>query len=197
PLFSFPNPFPAGAGNIPSQSISGFPIDAKNGRIHQFNVTLEHQIGQMGLRASYSGMRARGLNYDLNLNKPAPSNIPFTQLRRPYPQFVSTTYGQANGEINYNAFTLEAQQKIGALTFDAHWTWAHNMLNYLNLENPYSPNLWNRDSVVANQRFVASTYWNIPMGRGRRYLNSASRFVNGVLGDWQMAFILVFQTGNF
>ena len=30
PLFALPNPFPAGSGSIPSQSISGFPADTEN-----------------------------------------------------------------------------------------------------------------------------------------------------------------------
>src|SRR5688572_24661114 len=44
PLFSFPNPFPAGSGNIPSQSVSGFDPKTRNGKIHQFSFTLERQI---------------------------------------------------------------------------------------------------------------------------------------------------------
>jgi hypothetical protein len=39
PLFAFPNPFPAGAGTVASQSITGYPIDTNNGKIHQFNVS--------------------------------------------------------------------------------------------------------------------------------------------------------------
>ena len=45
PLFAFPNPFPAGSGRIASQSVIGYALDTRNGRIHQFNFTLAKQAG--------------------------------------------------------------------------------------------------------------------------------------------------------
>src|SRR5207244_166461 len=92
PLFSFPNPFPAGAGSIPSQSVSGFDPATKNGQIHQFNFTLERQFRDIGVRLSYLGIRSRNLNYTIELDKPQPSLTPFAASRRPYPQFVGTSY---------------------------------------------------------------------------------------------------------
>ena len=83
PAFAFPNPFPAGAGSIASQSVSGFPPDTHNGRIHQFNLTLERQMKDIGLRLTYTGSRSRGLNYNIQIDKPQPSLIHFTQSRRP------------------------------------------------------------------------------------------------------------------
>src|SRR5262249_277744 len=41
PMFQFPNPFPAGAGTVASQSITGYPKSTSNGRIHQFNFSIE------------------------------------------------------------------------------------------------------------------------------------------------------------
>ena len=67
---------------IASQSVAGYPLDTDNGRIHQFNVTMERQFKDIGLRVSYQGMRARGINYTLELDKPQPSLIAFTQARR-------------------------------------------------------------------------------------------------------------------
>ena len=67
PLFAFPNPFPSGLGAIAtSQSITGFPTEADNGVIHQFNVSLEKDFHNIGLRASYIGSRSTGLNYALS-----------------------------------------------------------------------------------------------------------------------------------
>src|SRR5207247_5522040 len=82
-LFAMPNPFPAGAGSIASQSVSGFDPQTRNGRIHQFNFTVERQFRDIGVRLSYLGSRSRGLNYNAGINKPQPSLIPFVQNRRP------------------------------------------------------------------------------------------------------------------
>ena len=109
-----PNPFPAGSGQIPSQSVSGFDPDTKNGRIHQFNFTVERQFRDIGIRLSYLGSRSRGLNYTTGINKPAASLIPFTQARRPFPQFVGVSYARNDGAANFNGLTLQAQRKVAA-----------------------------------------------------------------------------------
>ena len=197
PLFSFPDPFPAGAGSIPSQSVSGFPPDTHNGRIHQFNFTLERQVKDIGLRLSYVGSRARGLNYNIQINKPEPSQIPFTQSRRPYPQFVGATYARTNGAANYNALTFEAQRKVGQVTFDGHWTWASNYNTLLNFENPYAPLFWNRDPYTSRHRIVLNAIWSLPFGRGKHFLSGAPGVINQLLGGWQLYWIAYMETGQF
>jgi hypothetical protein len=74
------------------------------------------------VRLSYLGSRGRSLNYNVEINKPQPGLVSFSNARRPYPQFVSATVARNDGAFNYNAMTLEAQRKFGALTFNAHWT---------------------------------------------------------------------------
>ena len=212
-LFSFPNPFPAGTGQVPAQSISGYPLNTTNGRIQQFNVTLERQIKDIGIRLSYVGSRNRGMNYGLGsfnlgsltsgaipstleLDKPQPSLIPFTNARRPYPQFVSTTYDRRNGESNYNALSLEVRRRVGQVSFDGSWTWATNMANYLNLENPYAPLSWNRDANPEH-RVAVNAVWNLPVGKNKPYLANANRFADAVLGGWQLYWTGFFQTGHY
>jgi len=197
PLFSFPNPFPDAEANIPSQSVSGYPLDGNNGYLQQFNVSLERQVGDVGLRVSYQGTRARGLNYGLNINKPQPSDIPFTTDRRPWPQFVGGSYTRTNGAVNYDALILRAVKKIGGFTFDTFYTWAHNMSNSQNLENPYADLFWNREYMVPNQRWVVNVNWNLPAGRGQRYLADLPTVANGILGNWKVSLNANFATGQF
>src|SRR3989442_8530205 len=49
-------------------------------------------------------------------------------------------------------------------------------------ENPYAPLLWNHDHVTPHHRVVVNTTWDIPVGRGRRYLSQAPGIVDKVLG---------------
>jgi hypothetical protein len=198
PLFMFPNPFPSGLGaaDVPSQSAYGFSRDVKNGRIHQYNVTLEHQIHDIGLRASYVGTRGTGLNYFLEIDKPEPSQIPFADDRRPWPQFNSVTFNRNNGKTRYNALTLQGTRRVGSMMFDAHWTWAHAMSNMLNLENPYAPLFWNRD-WQAKQRFVLNFSYDLPFGRGKRFMGSAPKAVDAALGGWKFYWISYLQSGQY
>lgn len=197
PLFQFPNAFPAGAGNIPSQSIVGFPVEARNGYFEQFNITIERQLAQVGFRLSYTGTRGHGLNYNININKPQPSLTTFTQARRPFPQFIGATFGLQDGRTKYDALTFEAQKKVGDLTFDAHWTWGNSFADNLNLENPYSYKFWNRDGLTPRHRFVGTVFWALPVGRGKKMMGNAHRALDLVAGGWLVSFQSLFQTGLF
>src|SRR6266566_2152564 len=146
PLLAFPNPFPSSlaSARVPSQTITGYPIDASNGKIHQYNLTIEQQFKDIGFRLSYVGSHDYGMNYGIGINKPAPSLIPFTTDRRPYPQFTSASFYRSNGEGKFNAVTVEVMRRVGQLTFDSHWTLASSYSNYqsgggmsANFESPY------------------------------------------------------------
>ena len=197
PLFQYPNPFPAFSGEIASQGISGYPLDTKNGNIYQFNVSLEHQWRDIGFRVSYVGARNRDLNYSLSINKPQPSTIPFDQTRNPYPQFVYASMSQTDGSTNYDAFQFQVQRKVGALTVDAHYTWANNMSNYLNLENPYDHLYWNHDSATSRQRAVFNIGYTLPLGEGQRWGSSSSPVIKHIIGGWTIYYVSFLQSGQF
>jgi hypothetical protein len=200
PVFTFPNPFPTTLANasVPSQSVRGYPLQTRDGTIHQFNVSLERQFRDIGVRLSYVGSRSRGLNYNLSTNKPQPSLIRFTAARRPYPQFVGTTEVREDGESKYDSLQFQVQRKVGAFTFNGHWTWANNMHNWLRLENPYDvTSHWSRDNLTRRHRAVIETMIDLPWGRGRKYLTNAHPVVNAIAGGWNLQTISVFSTGLY
>jgi len=149
PLFAFPNAFPASlaSATVSSQSISAYPTRTNNGTIHQYSVSVEQQVADIGFRISYIGSRSRGLNYNLNINKPEASLIPFEIARRPYSQFVNVTMAQEDGRSNYDSFQFRANRKVGTITFDAHYTLQSSISDFLNLENPYNHRFFNREAL--------------------------------------------------
>jgi hypothetical protein len=152
PLFSFPRPFPddLSRADVPSQSVSGYPLETNEGTIHQFNATVERELGNIGVRLSYIGSRSRGQNYAININKPQPSLTPFTESLRPY-QFVEAIVRRNDGRARFNSVQVEAQKRAGWFQFDAHYTWSSNWNNYLDwlsLENPYVPLHWDASFTV-------------------------------------------------
>lgn len=198
PLFSFPNPFPGlNAASVPSQSIEGYPLTTDNGLIHQFNVSIEKQIGELGFRMSYLGSRSRGMNYRLNINKPEASLVPFTASRRPYSQFVNTNFWRNDGESNYDALQFHANRRMGDFQFDTHYTLSSSMSNFLNLENPYAPLAWNREAFNSRHRGVINITWDIPVGRGHRALANVPGAVDAVLGGWEFGWITYLQSGQY
>lgn len=201
PFLSFPNPFPGSLASavIPSQSIIGYPVDTNNGAIHQFNASIERQFPfSIGTRVSYIGSRSNGLNYTIrNINKPEPSLTPFTAARRPWPQFVNAEYSYADGQSNYNAVQFEVQKRAGAVILNAHYTLSNSMLDFANLENPYNHKMWNRDAYNSRHRFVLNATYDLPVGKGKKFLSQAPRFVDAALGGWQLGWIMYLQSGQY
>lgn len=198
-LFTFPNPFPNTLedAETPSQSVTGYPLETSHGIIHQFNLSVERQIGQLGLRASYIGSRSRGLNYTVNINKPQPGLDPFDPTDRPYPQFVNARAIREDGAANYNALQLEATRRSSALTLTAHYTWATSLTNFANLQNPYdATSHWANDDYTPRHRAVVTAAFELPWGRGRRYLSDASGLVEQLIGGWTVSTISYLSTGT-
>jgi hypothetical protein len=198
PLFAFPNPFPTSLASaaIPSQSVTGFPLETDNGTIHQYNFSVERELGNVGFRASYIGSRSIGLNYNVGINKPQASNIPFTQSRRPWPEFVGVTVARSDGRHHYDALQLQGHKRAGLFTFNAHYTWANTMANYLITEDPYNvTNRWARTSQDRQHYAVINTTWEMPWGRGRRFLSSAPAVIDHILGGWSLYTISYFGSG--
>ncbi len=185
---SFPNPFPSnlGSATVPSQSVTVWPIDTRNGTIRQFNFTVEREIYNLGVRLSYVGMRNSGLNYGTyNMNKPEPSTIPFTQSRRPYPLFNSVSVFGTDGEVHYNSAQIEVQKRVGSFVFNSNFTWSKNMYNWANTENPYAiTNNWARDAANREKYWVTSMTWQLPFGRQRRFLPDAPAALDYIIGGW-------------
>ncbi len=198
PLFTFPNPFPADVSDAstPSQSVVGYPMNTSHASIHQFNVSIEKEVKDIGLRASYVGTRSRGLNYSVNINKPAPGLTPFTAARRPFSQFINTNLVRNDGSSNYNSLQLQAKKRAGLITFDAHYTLASNLHNWLNTQNPYDvTSHWSNDNFIARHRAVFTTQTELPFGQGRRYLPDAPVAVDAFIGGWVVTSVSYFQTG--
>ncbi|MEN6601521.1 MAG: carboxypeptidase regulatory-like domain-containing protein [Bryobacteraceae bacterium] len=199
PMFTFPNPFPSSlsSAKVPSQSVTGYPVDATNGKIHQYNLTIEQQYKDTGFRLSYVGSHDYGMHYGISVNKPQPSLIPFTASRRPYPQYVGASYYRNDGEAKFNALTFEVVRKVGQLTLDSHWSLSSSYSNMSNLESPYSQLLFSRDTYTPRNRVVMNIGWDIPIGKGRHYLNNANPVLNGVLGGWQLYWVGYLESGHF
>jgi len=199
-LIQFPNPFPGNLASaaIPSQSITGFPIQTDNGTIHQFNFSIEREWKGLGLRSSYIGSRGIGLNYNIGINKPLPSLTAFAQSRRPFPEFVGATEARSDGRTKYDSFQIQAQKKMGDFTFNAHWTVANSFANFLNTENPYAvTDKWARQAGDRRHYAVVVTTWRMPFGRGRKFLNTSNPVVDRVLGGWTVSSISYITSGFF
>jgi Carboxypeptidase regulatory-like domain len=109
---------------------------------------------------------------------------------------VDTNYYGNDADNKYNALQVKAEKRISnGLTFLAHYTFSHAFAydsTYfpINKKIAWGPNQNNR-----NQVFVANTIYELPVGRGKRFMSDAGRIKDLVIGGWQVTNTLTYGTG--
>jgi len=116
------------------------------------------------------------------------------------PQFSNVTDECACFNALYNSGIVEVIKRMShGLILDANFTWAKGMsLNGTSLDLRD----WNAQREPTGQQFTwkASGTYELPVGRGKRWLNSTSGFngvVGRILGNWQFGGILTHASGSY
>jgi outer membrane receptor protein involved in Fe transport len=116
------DPFPQG-GFFP-QSGTAFQRDMKTPYLHQFNVSVQRQLGSSRLvEAAYVGSRGRNLIAGRDLNQPAPSTAALNL--RPNPFFGDITFIESRARSRYDSLQVRFEQRLsGGLAFLTGYTLA-------------------------------------------------------------------------
>jgi hypothetical protein len=216
PLLSFSNPFNTSGGS-PSGTAGfyyAFPVHYKDPTVQQWNLTFEQDLGSgVGMRLSYSGSHGRNLETMVDLNQVKPNTLGYDAVsgQRPYPSWSVIQSVQNAAESNYSSGTAELSRRSGkGLTFDASYTWTRDLSNAggatpnalavaggTYLTDRFNPGL-DYGNVIYDRRhrFLATYLFDVPFGRGRRLLSTASS-LNWFVGDWQLGGVTILQSGPF
>ncbi len=207
PALTLQRPF-LGAGSSGNVDVTGIAMDVRNAYAQQWNFTLERDFGKaVGLRLSYVGTKSTSLVYGRNVNLPAPSSVPFAQSRRPFPLFRNIVMRENGGSHIYHAFTPQVERKWNnGLSFMGAYTWAKSLTDVdetggveggTTIENPWNRARERGDAQYApRHRFISTLIWEVPVGRGRRFLSGGGPAV-WAIGGWQLSGSYIAQTGEF
>jgi hypothetical protein len=109
-----------------------------------------------------------------------------------------------DGNTDYNGLELSLRRTMSkGLAFAVNYTWSHGMADFgdnLTLDplpqnaNNYAAEMSNSNLDIRH-RFIANFTWDLPIGRGRRLLNSGG-VANTIAGGWQFNGIINLQTGT-
>jgi hypothetical protein len=206
PTYVLPNPF-GGAGSIGTISASGYRVDLANPYVQQWNLTLERELADIGFRLSYIGTKATGLGYARDLNIPVPSTTPFNNNRRPFPQYRALTFSENGGNSIYHSLQADAERRFArGLYFQAAWTWS-NLLSDVSdsgadlgptIESPFDRRRERaREGYSVRHRVNGALIYQVPVGRGRRFLSGLPAVANHALGGWTLSGLFYFETGRY
>jgi Carboxypeptidase regulatory-like domain len=205
PAIQFPAPFVATSTFSGVQTISGTSPHFPSENTHQWNFSFGRQILGMAVDIAYVGTRSLNVPYSEDLNLLRPSTTPFSAARRPYSRYNAANLVQAGGSATYHGFTIQADRRMArGLWFNVNYTLAKGLTD-VDLrgystgaqQNQYARFLERADdSNLRRQQLRFSYLFDLPVGRGQRFLNGISRPLDLVIGGWQLSGITTMVTGQ-
>ena len=180
-----------------------YPRDFKTNGSDEWNINVQRQLGASNvLTVAYVGMRGTHILVTDNINEaiPGPGAV---AARRPYPNLGDGTAVGPWGNSIYNSLQTTFQRRLSAgLQLLAAWTWSHSIDNSSGtgsetVQTPYNLAL-NRGNSTFDVRHnvVLSWTYDLPFGKGRKFLNNPSGPMQWIAGGWQLNSIDTFQTGT-
>lgn len=129
------------------------------------------------------------------------------QALRPYPQFLDLLiFRDPYGDLSYQSWYMRLEKQYSnGMTLSASFTGSKTIANTMQ-SNTWvvgpSNSLYNaryNRGIEANdipQRLVLSYLYDLPFGKGRKFLNDANPVVQKIAGGWQVSSITVLQKGR-
>jgi len=128
------------------------------------------------------------------------------------PLFFQKQYGalSAFGTIGHSDFhgaTISIRQRLKSLSWDFNYTFSKSIDDASGLQSSgvfgsafITNAIRQRDNRAVSDFDIrhiinANSLWDLPFGRGRKWLTSSNSFVNGVLGGWSITSIVRYNTG--
>jgi hypothetical protein len=189
-------------------SVTARPTDFPAAYSQQWNISVEHQLGSFLFEAAYVGNKAIKLLTVLPINNPLPG--PGTiNTRRPYAGWGGISDDGPFGAAMYNGLQAKVEKRLSAgLSFLVSYSFAKALddsdsinLSYptAGVNSPQNPqNLradWGLGYNDVRHRLVASYVYELPFGKGKRWLNNAHPALDAIAGGWQTNGIWSAQTG--
>lgn len=199
-------------GQSASTSVTYLDRGRRTGYSEQVNLRIQHELrGSILVEIGYLGNLSRklpGANIATNQIRPELLGPNTVQRNRPFPQFSGVTIlYPAFGVSSYHGGTAKIEKRFSrGLSVLATYTWSKFCDNtgsgpgtHLGDEGAAYSDYYNRradygpSEMDIRHRWTWSSVYQIPLGKGRRYLRSNS--LRHVVGDWQVGTVMVLQTG--
>ncbi len=124
-------------------------------------------------------------------------NVARSQLLRPYPQFTGLSVTLPIGYSYYHSLQVAAEKRFAkGISFQSSWTFSKfiESTTYLNESDPLPERVIS--DLDFTHRFVISTIYELPFGRGQALFGNAGGVVNYLIGGWQLQGHYEGQTGD-
>jgi hypothetical protein len=190
--------------NKATDNITWVPKDTRDSYVESYYLSVQEQLWKNTLLdVAYVGNHGLKLQGFLNGNQRNPA-LGFTRPFTNWPSDITEALNEFYS--NYNSLQVRYEQRmVAGLTLLNSFTWEHSLDNAsASLEgNTPSPQDGNNIAADYSQSDynlpianVTSLIYELPFGRGRKFLSSANGVTDAVLGGWQVSIINTAQAGT-
>jgi outer membrane receptor protein involved in Fe transport len=204
--------FSAGTDNI-----DYIPKDTKDGYAESYFLSIQKTMAKNILvDIAYVGNHGVHLQGFINANQKNPAN----NWARPFPNWGGTLMNNSansfnNGDItealngfksHYHSLQARYEQRfVAGLTLLNSFTWSHaldNASSTLEANTPDPQNGYDLNADYGQSDYnlpianVTSFVYDLPVGKGQRYLAGSNGLVNAIIGGWQISGINTVQGGT-
>ncbi|MEZ5356782.1 MAG: carboxypeptidase-like regulatory domain-containing protein [Bryobacteraceae bacterium] len=127
-------------------------------------------------------------------------NIRVRDLLRPYPQYGNLTQFNTDGVRNrYQALQVKIQRAYanGAMFLIGYNYNREKTDNFFNDIDQFAGRFTYLDSNNPRHRISTAGVYDLPVGRGRRFMSTPHPVVDAILGGWSVSGLLFANTGGF
>jgi len=170
--------------------------------VQQWNLTIQHELkGNVLVQLGYVGNMGTKLGniYPINIPTPGPGPL---QPRRPYPNFGYMEENENTGTSAYHGLQLKVEKRYkGGLSLLSSYTWskAEDSVSFLGFRS-FNPFNNRQDRGLADHdmrhRMTAGWLYDLPVGKGKRFMSSAPAAADAFLGGWSLGGITLFESGS-
>ncbi|BDC51853.1 hypothetical protein F183_A41680 [Bryobacterales bacterium F-183] len=211
---------PASAGVTPQLQGRAWDLDLRPQTTSQLNFTMEYQLDKStSFSAGYVGQKGTHLVAPVEANQPLPgvgafANWTNINLRRPLidrlPNLGNIARTESSATMDYHSLQTTLRRRLrGGLDFIAAYTWGKTLTDNLGYygsgntsgEGAYWQNAYDRRSnrgpsfFDIRHNFTIGGNFDMPFGKGQKWMSSAPRGVDWVLGGWSINYMMAARTG--
>jgi hypothetical protein len=170
----------------------------KMGRNQHYSLSVQQQLSPKTVfDIAYVGNHGLHLQATDDFNDPSPA-AGAVQGRRPFQPWGAITFQSQDLGTTYQALQAKVERRVSdGITGLISYTWSKFMQS--NQSPPLGGNIgYERTYSQFNtpQNLALSGSYQLPVGRGRKYMANSSHFVDAVLGGWQVQTIIVLRSGT-
>jgi hypothetical protein len=191
---------------ITSPFVLGNDYHRRTPYVEQYELNIQRQLGKnTALEIGYLGSQGHRLERIQYFNQPTPGPGS-TASRSPWPEFgfVQEVIGLVNS--NYNSLAMKLTRRMSSgFTYLLGYTYSKSIddgsgeriigTDNIDAQNEYCISCERAlSSFDQRHRFVASTLYEIPFGKGRTYLNQG--WASTLVGGWDLGMIWTMASGS-